>query len=140
MESKTFLSYKSRKEYKGFAFGGWGSDYMDPYSFLDVFSSPGSSNGTGWWDPKYVEMLSAANRTVDQKKRYEMLAQAEAFMLGFQPVIPLYTNSTNFVKKPYVKGFYPNPMGLHAWKFVYLEPDPSKWDRARTVVAKFERL
>jgi hypothetical protein len=32
------------------------------------------------------------------------------------------------MKKPYVKGMYPNPGTLHAWKFVYIERDPSKWD------------
>jgi len=45
-----------------------------------------------------------------------------------QPVLPWQTQKTNFIKKPYVKGLYPNPGTLHAWKFVYLEPDPAKWD------------
>jgi hypothetical protein len=49
-------------------------------------------------------------------------------MLDAQPVIPLETPSVNWVKKPYVKGLYPNPSTLFAWKFVYIERDPSKWD------------
>ena len=49
-------------------------------------------------------------------------------MLDAQPVIPLLTNATNLMKKPYVKGMYPNPQTLHAWKFVYIERDPAKWD------------
>jgi hypothetical protein len=32
------------------------------------------------------------------------------------------------MKKPYVKGLYPNPQTLHAWKFVYIEHDRAKWD------------
>ena len=32
------------------------------------------------------------------------------------------------MKKPYVKGMYPNPGTLLPWKFVYIEHDPSKWD------------
>jgi hypothetical protein len=32
------------------------------------------------------------------------------------------------VKKPYVKGMYPNPGSLYPWKFVYIERDRSKWD------------
>jgi len=32
------------------------------------------------------------------------------------------------MKKPYVKGMYPNPGTLHSWKFVYIERDPNKWD------------
>jgi hypothetical protein len=33
------------------------------------------------------------------------------------------------MKKPYVKGLYPNPGVLHPWKFVYIERDPAKWDQ-----------
>jgi hypothetical protein len=31
------------------------------------------------------------------------------------------------MKKPYVMGMYPNPVTMHAWKFVYIEHDPAKW-------------
>jgi len=48
-------------------------------------------------------------------------------LLEVQPVIPLYSNASNWAKKPYVKGMYPNPETLHAWKFVYIEHDPAKW-------------
>ena len=32
------------------------------------------------------------------------------------------------MKKPYVKGMYPNPQTMHAWKWVYIERDSAKWD------------
>jgi hypothetical protein len=38
------------------------------------------------------------------------------------------TASVNWVKKPYVKGMYPNPASLFAWKYVYIERDQAKWD------------
>jgi oligopeptide transport system substrate-binding protein len=128
MEWRTFLVARANMEYKGFGRSGWIGDYMDPYTFLDLFSTPKGNNDTGWWDPKYVRMLEEANRTLDPKKRYELLAQAEAFLLDVQAVIPLTTGATNWIKKPYVKGMYPNPGTMHAWKFVYIEPDPAKWD------------
>ena len=74
-------------------------------------------------------MLNDANKTLDKTKRFEMLAKAEAYMLDAQPVISLATAATNWVKKPYVKGLYPNPTTMHAWKFVYIEHDPAKWDQ-----------
>jgi oligopeptide transport system substrate-binding protein len=79
-------------------------------------------------DPKYIAMLDEANRTLDHKKRYELLARAEAYMLDQQPVIPIDTASVNWLKKPYVKGMYPNAGSLFAWKYVYIERDQSKWD------------
>ena len=71
--------------------------------------------------------LDEANRTIDPKKRYELLAKAEAYMLEAQPIIPLMTRATDWLKKPYVKGMYPNPGTQHAWKYVYIEHDPAKW-------------
>jgi hypothetical protein len=46
-----------------------------------------------------------------------------------QIILPLGVPGTSWMKKPYVKGMYPNPGTLHAWKFVYIERDPAKWDK-----------
>jgi oligopeptide transport system substrate-binding protein len=128
MEFKTFLVAQSKLEYKGIARNGWIADYMDPFNFLWLYYTPRGNNGTGWWDPKYVKLLDEANRTIDRQKRYELLAKAEAMALEVQPVIPLTTAATRWMKKPYVKGMYPNPQTLHAWKWVYIERDSAKWD------------
>ena len=125
MEGKTFFAAQSKLDYKGVSRFGWSADYMDPYTFLGIFYAP---NGTGWWDPKYVALLDEANRTVDHQKRYEILAEAEKLLLEVQPGIPLTVGSTRWMKKPYVKGMYPNAMTLHPWKWVYLERDQAKWD------------
>jgi ABC-type oligopeptide transport system substrate-binding subunit len=127
MDWKTFLNARAKLDYNGFARGSWGADYMDPFTFLSLFYT-GGENGSGWSDPKYISLLDEANRTLDQKKRYELLAQAEAFMLQAQPIIPIHTASVNWVKKPYVKGMYPNAASLYPWKFVYIERDQAKWD------------
>ena len=39
-----------------------------------------------------------------------------------------YAQADDFVKKPFVKGMYANPVTMHAWKYVYIEHDPAKWD------------
>lgn len=127
MEWKTFLNVRAKLEYKGFSRGAWGADYMDPFTFLSIFGAGGES-GTGWQDPKYFAMLDEANRTLDPKKRYELLAKAEQYLIDAQPMIPIDTAATNWVKKPYVKGMYPNAGSLFPWKYVYIERDPAKWD------------
>jgi len=128
MEWKTFLATRAALDYKGLARSGWIGDYVDPYSYLSLFYTPRGDNGTGWWDPKYVAMLDDANRTLDPAARYEKLAKAETLLLESQAVLPLTVRSTSWMKKPYVKGMYPNPGTMHAWKFVYIERDPAKWD------------
>lgn len=127
MEWKTFLDYRAKLEYKGMARTGWVGDYMDPNTFLELFMTRTGDNGTGWYDQRYVDLLKEANRQNDPVKRYAMMARAEKMLLDAQPVIPLATSSTNWMKKPYVKGMHPNPVTIHAWKFVYIEHDPGKW-------------
>ena len=128
MENKTYFRTQANLDYKGISRTGWSADYMDPFTFLGIFYAPGGNNGSGWWDPKYVALLDEANRTTDPQKRYQLLAQAEQLLLDAQPVIPLVVATTRWMKKPYVKGMYPNAGTLHAWKYVYLERDSGKWD------------
>jgi oligopeptide transport system substrate-binding protein len=127
METKTYISATAKLEYKGFARFGYAADYVDPYTFLSIFATESGDNGTGWIDERYVKLLDAANRTIDAERRNGLLAEAETLLLSEQPIIPLTTSSTNWLKKPYVKGMYPNPLTLHPWKYVYLERDSTKW-------------
>jgi oligopeptide transport system substrate-binding protein len=101
---------------------------MDPYTFLNLYYSQGNEGATGWWDPKYDKMLDDANRITDPMGRFEKLAEAEFYISQQQIIIPLGTAGTSWMKKPYVKGLYPNPGTMHPWKFVYIERDASKWD------------
>jgi oligopeptide transport system substrate-binding protein len=128
MEGKTFFRAQSALDYKGVSRTGWGADYMDPFTFLGIWYTSSGSNSTGWWDPKYVELLDEANRTIDPQRRYQLLAQAEQLLLDAQPVMPLTVPTTRWMKKPYVKGLYPNAATLHSWKYVYVERDSAKWD------------
>lgn len=128
MEFRTYLPLINKVDFNGFGRRGWVGDYMDPYTFLGLYYSKANEGGTGWWDPKYDKMLDDANNTVDEMGRFEKLARAEFYISQQQIIIPLATQGTSWVKKPYVKGMYPNPGTLHPWKFVYIERDPSKWD------------
>ncbi len=129
MEWKTFLQVRKKVDYTGMARAGWVGDYMDPYTFLNLFYSENNDSSTGWYNPKFDKMLDDANKEQDEMKRLELLAEAEFFLMQDQPVIPLQTQATNWIKKPYVKGLYPNPGTLHPWKFVYIEHDQAKWDK-----------
>jgi oligopeptide transport system substrate-binding protein len=128
LEFKTFLPMLNKVEYDGFGRRGWVADYMDPFTYLDLFYTEANNGATGWTNKDYDKLLTKANATVDQEKRNELLAQAEFMVMQQQIIIPLAINATSWMKKPYVKGLYPNPATLHAWKFVYIERDPNKWD------------
>lgn len=128
-EWKTFLNVRKELQFEGLARAGWVGDYMDPYTFLALFYTKNNDSSTGWYDPKFDKMMDDANKEIDPQKRFELLAQAEFFLMQQQPVAPLQTQATNWIKKPYIKGMYPNPGTLHPWKFIYIEQDKSKWDK-----------
>jgi oligopeptide transport system substrate-binding protein len=128
MEWKTFLPTIQKLDYEGFARKGWVGDYMDPFTFLDLYYKGAGNSNNGWQDSKYDAMLDEANSTVDPEKRFEILAKAEFYALDQGVMFLMITNATNWMKKPYVKHLYPNPGTLHAWKYVYIEKDPAKWD------------
>ncbi len=128
MEFKTFLPFRHELQYPGFAQTLWSADYMDPYTFLSLYYGAAANGDTGFHDAKFEKMLDDANSELDTQKRYEMMARAEYYLRDQMPVVTLTINATNWMKKPYVKGMYPNPMTLLPWKFVYIEPDPAKWD------------
>jgi oligopeptide transport system substrate-binding protein len=129
MEFKTFLPFRNSLQYDGMAQSLWSGDYMDPYTFLSLHYGKTNDGAAGFNDPKYNKMLDDANAELDPQKRYEMLARAEYYLIDQMPALPLTINATNWVKKPFVKGMYPNPGTLIPWKFVYIEMDPNKWDR-----------
>jgi oligopeptide transport system substrate-binding protein len=128
METRTFFTSRNKLEYQGLSRSGWFGDFMDPYTFLSLFQTPTGNNGTGWWEKSYVDKLDDANRTRDPAERFRKMGEAEQQLLDSGAVIPVWVTSTDWMKKPYVKGMYPNPGSLYAWKFVYIEHDPSKWN------------
>ena len=128
MEFRTFLQMRAGLEYRGLARSAWIGDYMDPFTFLSMYATESGENGSGWSDPEFSRLLSDANRERDPIHRNRMLADAEARLLQGQPMLPLFNSATNFLKKPFVKGLYANPVTMHAWKYVYIEHDPAKWE------------
>ena len=129
LEWKTYLEHRAKVQYDGIIRAGWVGDYVDPYAYAQFFYSTKNDSGTGWWSAEYDRLIRKANSTRDPERRLEILAEAEYLALADQPVIPLGTQQSNWMKKPYVRGMYPNPGTLHPWKFVWIEKDPAKWER-----------
>jgi oligopeptide transport system substrate-binding protein len=128
MEWKTFLPFVQKLEFEGFARKGWVGDYMDPFTFLELYYKGAGNGNNGWQDDKFDALLDKANNTIEPEKRLEILARAELYALDQNIMFLMITNASNWMKKPYVKHLYPNPGTLHAWKYVYIEQDPAKWD------------
>lgn len=110
-----------KMNFKGLARRGWIGDYVDPYTFLELMTSTSANNGTNWHDKKYDSMVQTANAETDEAKRMKLLHDAEQYMIGNQPIIPLYVGPSSMMIKPYVKNLVPNLLDQHDWRGVYID-------------------
>jgi len=119
-EWKVYLASKTKKEYD-IARMGWIGDYNDPNSFLDLWLTNGGNNNTGWSNKTYDSLIYKASETSDQTVRFEIFKKAETILLDELPMIPIYFYTNVYLIQPSVKGWYPNNLNIHNYKFVYLE-------------------
>jgi oligopeptide transport system substrate-binding protein len=101
---------------------GWIGDYQDPSTFLDCFTGNSGNNETGWDNPEFDKLCKAASDTGDQSKRFADFQKAESILIDDMPIIPIFFYTMPRLIRPSVKGFYPNLIDQHNYKYVYLDP------------------
>ena len=103
---------------------GWTGDYQDPNTFLDMFMTGSGNNHSGWEDPAYDGFVRQAGQTTGEE-RMRLLHQAEKRLLEELPITPIYFNTTKYLMRPEVKGWYPTMLDHHPYKYVWLESSGS---------------
>ncbi|HYV50319.1 MAG TPA: peptide ABC transporter substrate-binding protein [Dongiaceae bacterium] len=89
-EWKVYLNSVQTLDY-WVARGGWIGDYLDPNTFLDMWTSGNGNNRTGFADPAYDALIERASRTLDPAERMRLLNQAENSILNQNMIIlPIY--------------------------------------------------
>jgi oligopeptide transport system substrate-binding protein len=102
---------------------GWIGDYLDPNTFLDMWMTGNTNNQTGWSNKRYDKLISQAAAQVNPAARLETLRQAETILMGEMPIIPIYFYVTSNLVRPYVKGFYQNPLDVHPLDQIWIDQD-----------------
>lgn len=92
---------------------GWGADYIDPITFLLLFTSESPQNDARWFNPKYDALLERAKQEPNITRRLEFLHEAEQLMMDEVPVIPIYFNVSQQMVAPEVEGWYSNLLDDH---------------------------
>ena len=83
----------------------WSGDYNDPTSFLEIFETENYFNVVGFKNSEYDDMLSKAREETDDKKRMNLLSEAEELLFKDMPICPLFYVYNSYAIKPEVKGF-----------------------------------
>ena len=119
-ETKTVLDARRAQAYD-ILLSEWFGDYIDPLTFLDLWTAASEHNKTGWKSAEYDQLLAQAGATSDQAARYDLLRRAEAIVLAETPITPLFHLPSNELRHPALKGWRDNLVSLHPLKFVWLE-------------------
>lgn len=122
IEAVTFAIRLDRYNKKNYTLtlAGWGADYNDPMTFMDMFITGGGHNDAYWSNTRYDELIRKATITTGDE-RMEALLEAEKILMDEMPISPLYFRARNFVQRPYVKGVVRFPVGVdNEFKWTYI--------------------
>jgi oligopeptide transport system substrate-binding protein len=121
-EWKVFLKAVEKQDFD-ITRAGWTGDYNDPNTFMDMWVTDGGHNNTGWSNARYDELIQMAAKEGDKKKRKEYFREAESILAKEMPMLPIYFYVRASLRDKSVKGWYPNVLDHHPYKYVYLEED-----------------
>lgn len=91
---------------------GWGADYNDPMTFMQMFTTGDANNSAHYSNEKYDELVWGAASETDIALRAQKFAEAERMLVledaGIAPLT--YGHGTNIIN-PNLKGVIFNPAG-----------------------------
>ncbi|WP_195999340.1 peptide ABC transporter substrate-binding protein [Clostridium sp. 1001271B_151109_B4] len=119
-EWAVFLNTRQQGDYQ-IARHGWSGDYIDPMTFLDLWTTSGGNNDTGFSNARYDELIAAAKVETDSEKRLEMLREAEDILMDEMPILPIYYYTTVTAANENVKGVRISTLGKISFKYAYKE-------------------
>ncbi|WP_068616329.1 peptide ABC transporter substrate-binding protein [Paenibacillus tuaregi] len=98
-----FLQNRRNLNYQ-VARAGFGADYDDPMTFIDLFTSTSGNNDTGFKNAEYDKLVKEAYANSDNKARNEAMKKAENILIkDNQVILPIYYYTNIQLVKPYVK-------------------------------------
>lgn len=104
-------------------FAGWIGDYLDPLTFLEMWTPGNGNNNTGWDSPAFADLLRQSFQEADATKRFDLLRQAETLLVGEAPVLLVAWYARNYLIHPSVEGWHPLLLANNPYQFIRLVPD-----------------
>ena len=110
----------------------WIGDFADPLTFLQMWTGDSNLNDAGFSDEEYDVLVGEAI-AAEGKARYRKFSEAESILLTGAVVLPISNQPTvNLLDLQHVKGWYPNPLDIHPFKYLYfkearMHPNLVRW-------------
>ncbi|ENQ3107919.1 oligopeptide transport system substrate-binding protein [Bacillus sp. 491mf] len=125
---KQKLKLETAQDYD-ISFGGWGPDYADPMTFIDMFETTNSHNEMSYSNKEYDGIVKKGKTDLltQPKTRWEQLAKAEKILLDEAAIAPIYQRGASFVQRPTVHNIYKhNVGGDFSYKWTYITEKEGK--------------
>lgn len=90
---------------------GWGPDYNDPNTFLDLWVTDGGNNQTGFSNERYDELIDLASKETDLEKRESYFIECEQIIADQLPIGPAFWRASSYACSDKIKG------GMHRSTF-----------------------
>lgn len=91
---------------------GWLGDYVDPMTFIDLFTTGNGNNDAQWSNLEFDALVKQARLTADEKERMEILHNAEKLFMEDVIMKPIFQYVEPTMIKPYVKGLVQSMLGF----------------------------
>ncbi|MFP3358103.1 peptide ABC transporter substrate-binding protein [Planococcus sp. SIMBA_143] len=103
---------------------GWGPDFQDPITFLDLFATESPQNTMAYSNEQVDELLEQANGELALKReeRWQALAEVEKILVEEDAAIAnMYQFGSMALQKPYVHDVITHPFtGDFSYKWAYI--------------------
>ncbi|MBE6831644.1 MAG: peptide ABC transporter substrate-binding protein [Ruminococcaceae bacterium] len=119
-EWSVFLDTRNKANFQ-IARGGFGVDFNDAVSMLDLFVTNGGNNSGKYSNPEYDKLIEQIKATDDNKVRMPLLHQAEDILMRDMVVAPTTYRTRIVLLNPKVKGYYQSPMGFDYFMYASVE-------------------
>lgn len=100
--------------------GGWGPDYNDPISDLDLWVTGGGNNDTSWSSEEYDAQIAIARTSTDPAEREAAFIECEKILADQYPVLPVYNLSTSYAKSDRIVGGFIADQNQTTYRYVQL--------------------
>ncbi len=94
-----------------FSLDGWSTDYLDPFSFLEICMSDNQYNNGKYSNAEYDALMEEVKYSADQTVRQAKMEQAEKILVSEAGVLPLNNSTKMFMEKDYVSGVVRSLLG-----------------------------
>ncbi|MFS1513298.1 peptide ABC transporter substrate-binding protein [Chengkuizengella sp. SCS-71B] len=103
-------------------FAGWGPDYLDAMTFVDLWLTDGGHNKMEYSNTEFDKLVTDAKTSLTGAERFEAMQEAARIAMEDAAISPLYQRARATLIQPYVKGLLIQPFGPdYSYKWAYIE-------------------